>query len=54
MSAAGGLTAETETRPAMEIHLGEITTGPALDRYRRCIIWINGKRFEGDLQEQPE
>jgi hypothetical protein len=44
--------ADTETSPAMEVHLGEVVTaGPALDRSRRCIIWLNGKRWEGDLAE---
>jgi hypothetical protein len=46
---------ETETRPAMEVHLGEIrhNANPTVlpERMRFCIIWINGKRWEGDLVE---
>jgi hypothetical protein len=53
----------TEDKPAFEIHLGEIfvkeypgeqveyeTAGHA----RHCIIWINGKRWEGDLRENTQ
>ena len=42
---------ETEMRPAMEIHLGEVNNPMTLTRERHCIIWINGKRWEGDLVE---
>jgi hypothetical protein len=42
---------ETEQRPAMEVHLGEISGTPAAARHRHCIIWINGKRWEGNLAE---
>lgn len=48
---------ETEERPAMEVHLGEIYSDPSptdwsRDRRRHCIIWLNGKRWEGDLYEE--
>jgi hypothetical protein len=46
---------ETEHRPAMEVHLGEIrdNANPNIlpERLRHCIIWLNGKRWEGDLVE---
>jgi hypothetical protein len=38
---------ETEDTPAMEVHLGEIRH--TSQYYRHAIIWINGKRWEGDL-----
>ena len=42
---------ETETTPAMEVHLGEIVGYWGDVRKRHCIIWLDGKRWEGDLQE---
>ncbi len=50
---------ETEEHPAMEVHLGEIYSEPSpasweRDRKRHCIIWINGKRWEGELYEVLE
>jgi hypothetical protein len=43
----------------MEVHLGEVysESSPASwdkDRKRHCIIWLNGKRWEGDLWEEDE
>ncbi|MGA2412744.1 MAG: hypothetical protein ABSG46_20470 [Candidatus Binataceae bacterium] len=52
--------AETESRPAMEIHLGEAfgpleeQAGWQLNTARHCIIWMNGKRWEGTLFEHTE
>jgi hypothetical protein len=43
---------DAEQQPAMEIHLGETCGGPGI-RTRRCIIWLNGRRWEGDLILQP-
>jgi hypothetical protein len=45
--------AETETVPAMEVHLGEIYVDNR-EYKRHCIIWINGKRWEGDLNQTEE
>jgi hypothetical protein len=49
------VTKETEDAPAMEMHLGEARSSAVPDvvteRMRRCIIWLNGKRWEGDLVE---
>jgi hypothetical protein len=45
------ITQETENTPAMEVHLGEINNPMTLTRQRHCIIWLNGKRWEGDLLE---
>jgi hypothetical protein len=45
--------AETETIPAMEIHLGEVYP-KKLEWRRHCIIWINGKRWEGHLVNVEE
>ncbi len=43
---------ETEQQPAMEVHLGE-ASGEPWSRARHCIIWINGRRWEGELLLQP-
>jgi hypothetical protein len=52
------LEANTETRPAMEVHLGEVSMeaepGTRTIEVRYCIIWINGKRWAGTLVEEPE
>lgn len=48
---------DVEQHPAMEVHLGEIRHHVAptgVDRMRFCVIWINGKRWEGDLMEKRE
>jgi hypothetical protein len=42
---------EAEETPAMEVHLGEVTELLSPTRVRHCIIWLNGKRWEGTLQE---
>lgn len=45
--------AETENQPAMEIHLGETSSGHGQrQRQRHAIIWINGRRWEGELHLQ--
>jgi len=42
---------ETEETPAFEIHLGEVfSDGPEGPELRPVIVWINGKRWEGELQ----
>ena len=56
--------AETESHPAMEVHLGEAYIGYNTNQFsegkdlaspaRHCIIWHNGKRWEGTLFEEPE
>lgn len=54
--------AETEARPAFEIHLGEahvieerIDTEGRLHNWGRfCIIWINGKRWQGVLIDRSD
>ncbi len=56
--------AETESHPAMEVHLGEVYLAYNTNEFsegrgvaanaRHCIIWHNGKRFEGTLFEEPE
>jgi len=38
--------------PAMEVHLGE-TYSDGSDRCRVCIIWINGRRWQGLLLLEP-
>jgi hypothetical protein len=52
------LTKDTEHAPAMEVHLGEVFTDPDLNavsgRQRICIIWLNGKRWEGVLAETAD
>jgi hypothetical protein len=48
------VTRETEDTPAMEVHLGEISGYWDDVRKRRCIIWLNGKRWEGDLVEAKD
>jgi hypothetical protein len=45
--------AETETVPAMEIHVGEVYA-KELQHKRHCIIWLNGKRWEGTLTHVEE
>lgn len=53
---------ETEVRPAFEIHLGEThvigeridTEGGIHNWGRLCIIWINGKRWEGILVDRSD
>lgn len=53
----------TEVEPAFEVHLGEVSSRfiringlKGTQEHRRyCIVWINGKRWEGYLtQEEPE
>lgn len=52
--------AETESNPAFEVHLGETyvvdeTTDPSSNpaqHARHCIIWMNGKRWEGILLDE--
>jgi hypothetical protein len=39
----------TESSPAFETHLGEVNNGR-----RFCIIWINGKRWQGYLEETEQ
>ena len=43
--------AETEQRPAFEIHLGESHTDHG-QHARHAIVWLNGRRWEGDLTMQ--
>ena len=43
--------AETEQRPAMEIHIGEAHTDHG-QHARHAIVWLNGRRWEGDLTMQ--
>ncbi len=48
-----------EEEPAFEVHLGEVSTHAVringvkgVQEHRRlCIIWINGKRWEGYLTQ---
>jgi hypothetical protein len=47
----GDVQKETEETPAIDIHLGEIRSIWTERRYRHCIIWLNGKRWEGTLIE---
>jgi hypothetical protein len=53
---------ETEEVPAMEVHVGEVYVsdrpeGPLNPEHiktshaRHCIVWLNGKRWEGVLFE---
>jgi hypothetical protein len=37
----------------MEVHLGE-TRFDDDEWVRHAIVWINGKRWEGTLREQPD
>lgn len=41
---------ETEETPAMEVHLGEVHTDHGTPG-RHCVIWLNGKRWEGHLSQ---
>lgn len=43
---------DAENEPAFEIHLGEIRSDGS-DRTRVCIIWINGRRWQGLLLLEP-
>jgi hypothetical protein len=43
--------AETEQQPAFEIHLGETHTDHT-HHTRHAIVWLNGRRWEGDLVMQ--
>lgn len=43
--------AEAEQQPAMEIHLGETHTDHT-QHTRHAIVWLNGRRWEGDLVMQ--
>jgi len=48
------VTRDVEDLPAMEVHLGEIVgtaDSQGILRARKCIIWLNGKRWEGSLTE---
>jgi hypothetical protein len=48
---------DVEDLPAMEVHLGEIvgtTDSQGIKRYRKCIVWLNGKRWEGLLSDVTE
>jgi hypothetical protein len=49
---------DTQAVPAMEVHLGEAFiesfNPPAPSASRMCIIWLNGKRWQGILHEVPE
>jgi hypothetical protein len=53
---------ETETLPAMEVHVGEVFVSEMPREAqsddqgrnahtRHCIIWLNGKRWEGRLYD---
>ena len=45
--------AEAEESPAMEVHLGEVHETVPGTRGRVCIIWLNGRRWQGTLRLQP-
>ena len=47
---------ETENRPAMEMHVGEVHEVTDGDRRwgRFVIIWINGKRWQGTLTDRTD
>jgi hypothetical protein len=41
---------ETETNPAMELHCGEVYAD-GITYKRHFILWLNGKRWEGTLED---